>query len=522
MDQRIIFSTAANGRRTVRAGEVSLFSAYDPGKAAARFVTRALESRRPALVLVLGGVLGYLEEAVRTLLPHVPVGSVCYDGALAPAHGRGQSVWTPESPQALEDFLRLVIGEREAGEVMILEWPASARAFPEWSSRARTQVVRILRENGFGGLTVAASGRRWFANSLINFLRLEPVSGNPLRGGLPLVIAASGPSLTSSLPLLARLRDRLNLWALASSLPALREAGLVPDLVVTTDPGHYASALLLGAGTAIPPVAMPLSAARGVWRTGAPVLLFAQPAFFECELIRRSGLTVPAVDAHGTVAGSALLLARACGATRAVFCGLDFCHRDIRSHVTPHAWDARHEASARRLSPLTSLLWERTQTLTPETLPDTGCRTGPSLQVYASSFTEICARITAARLNPSPVDVPGMETVTADELEGEAGNAALSGAKPALSPARHYPGREERKRIVDTLLGEWIVCLEREARRPAATAPGLVDELLRFLAGVRPGQDSGGSSGAAAARRRTAKDFLTGLRSRYAGETAYA
>jgi hypothetical protein len=526
-----VLITAANGQPSARCGETTLFSAYDPRGEALRFVDHALRGIiRPELVLVLGAGLGHLEAAVAAIRPAAVVCSVCYTRVLAVEEGGHipASVWAPGTTTGMEDFLASNIGERTAETVSVVEWPACARAFPEASRRAREAVLRIFRENAYGALTLAAAGRRWFLNSLVNFIALEPVSGNPLRPDEPLVIAASGPSLSRSLPLLKKIRGGINLWALASSLPALENAGLEPDLVVATDAGYYASTLLDAGRGRIRRLAMPLSAARGAWRTGAEVLYFIQPNFFENELVRLSGLTAPAIDAHGTVAGTALLLARAFGCTAAYFCGLDFCYDDLRSHVRPHAWDALDAARSRRLEPMQHILWSRASSQAPDRQPGSPCRSGASLALYATSFAPICSRLSVARIHASPVPVPGMHEADPADLVRRA--RPVPGRQPAsvLSRPRTYPDMAARRKMVRELLREWMECVTRGLGDPAslaqagtADAGNLLAECLRFFAGHAPTRPSPGAPDDTAARLERVRIFFAAAERRFAGERAH-
>jgi hypothetical protein len=374
-------------------------------------------------------------------------------------------------------------------------------------------------------LTVRTSGRRWLKNCLVNFLRLKPESGNPLAADLPLVICASGPSLVRCLPLLSRVRSRVNLWALPSALPALEYSRLIPDVVVATDPGHYASTLLDAVTEKIPCLAMPLCAARGSWRSAAKTLLFMQPNFFEYELARRSGLTLPALDTHGTVAGTALLLAAAFGAANAVFCGLDFCFNDLRSHVVPHAWDVPHLSSATRVRPTCSVLWARALEQAPDTVTGTTCRSGRSLAVYAASFAELCRRIPARRLFPSPVDVPGMEEIAEAEFERTALQCKGKRKVPPLTPRHGFPDISQRVRIVDEILAEWLLCMEQGKKHPEKQRDRLLRNLLRFFG--RPTSGQQGSPERRNPREATGlyddlAEFLATMRRRFAKEKAYA
>ncbi len=512
MTPGVVVFTAASGERSARfddgrGGAVALFSGYDPRREAERFVAGALHGRLPSRLVILGAGLGYLETAAEKTVPREGIIPVYFADELAPEGAlREGGAWRPGSGESLELFFERVLRGLDPRAVEVIEWPAAARAFPELSRRARAAILRVLKENAYSDATAAASGRRWLRNTLENFLLLDaPVAGRPLDPALPLVIAAAGPSLTTALPLLARLRARVNLWALASALGPLRSSGLDPDLTVATDGGYYASHLLLHGG-GIPLLAMPLSAAREAWRAAERVLLFAQPNFFELELFARSGVSVPAVDAHGTVAGTALFLARACGAESVFFCGLDCGYDDIRSHAPPHPYDELTASTATRFAPAYGVAFDRAQKLAPRRLDRGGVRTSEALSVYSGSFREPCrgGRPRVFRLFPSPVDVPGMTAADPADLE----RAARGQRRPsALRPLAGYPDAPSRTRIVRRLLDDWLAGIESGRPRP---------ELAEFFSGRLPGA-RGVPNGGEAERFASTAGFLESLRDRFAG-----
>jgi hypothetical protein len=168
------------------------------------------------------------------------------------------------------------------------------------SLEARRQTAQLLRELRGGLATTAAVGRRWLRNCLDNFLGIQRVlCAAPPPSPLPILIAASGPSLQAALPALGRLRERFALWALPSAVECLLAHGLIPDQVVLTDPGWYGLAHLFSLRTADTPLAMPLSAAPGAWTLRGGVQLLAQEALYEQALLAAAAYPAPIVPPGG-------------------------------------------------------------------------------------------------------------------------------------------------------------------------------------------------------------------------------
>ena len=192
--------TARSGQPTARVNGTHLHSPYDPEKEARRFLRQSIKQRNPSTILLLGAGLGYLYREMMRSFPGARVVLVFYHEAVcrsfAPALPAG-TYWHPAESCTILQFLRSRIHELEAEGLVVVEWPASARVFPEASLRANRALHQLFREIRGTLVTTAALGRRWLRNSLANFLGIDeifpPVSAHTVKG--PTVIAASGPSL---------------------------------------------------------------------------------------------------------------------------------------------------------------------------------------------------------------------------------------------------------------------------------------------------------------------------------------
>jgi hypothetical protein len=462
-----------------------------------RFVESALGKETPSTVIILGEGLGYASEAVERRHPGAAVIRVHYSSETFRACGVTGAAWHPDEGTGLLAFLRSRIDDLDAEGLRVIEWPAAARIYPAVARMANEAVRQVVRELNGTLVTTIAMGRLWLRNSIANFLSLKPVlCGMPCAPDRLLVIAAAGPSLERSLSLLADSRGSFDLWALASSLPALHAAGLAPDLVVMTDPSHYSIHHLSFARLSCP-VALPLSAARGLWnalpeaRTAEHVsphgargnppgaFLLAQAEFFEKALLGAAGLAAPRVEPHGTVATTALDLALASTSGPVVFAGLDMCNEDLLSHARPNAFDNLFHASATRLSPHYSRLFHMAQSLGSRPLDEEAAIAGEKrTRHYATAALRTYAGWLAGRsssdasrifrLFPSPVPLPGMRVVEAPSFRRLADGEGQPKAGPRLGLSHAYPTLEKRRAIARRLLDEWSDELKRAGRRSAS------------------------------------------------------
>ena len=532
--------TARSGARSLRIDGVALHSPYDPVREAERFVEGALGGEAPSTIVLLGEGLGYAARALAARMPAVRVIRVFYsEEVFRLCEASRLASWHPASSQSIADFLRANIGELDMEGLRPLEWQPSAAIFPSLSRSANEALRQVLQELNGSLTTTLSAGKLWIRNSIANFLCLDgTLRGIPCGPERTVVVAASGRSLEQALPLVAKARSALELWALPSSALFLLEQGVRPDLLVMTDPGHW-SMLHLHFASPPCPIAMPLSAARGIWRLRETVrapLLLSQPSFFEEQILGSAGVTAPHIAPHGTVAATAVDLALSCTRGPVVAAGLDMCAEDLAVHCSPNAFEELLRLEEGRTSPITSSSFHRVAAQQVARMESGGgiIRILRSLRTYAGWFGEQSPldRGRLYRLLPSPVALPRFTPLDGDSFLRLA--AAHAGARPG--PGLHndggYPDRPKREGIIFGLLGQWAQAVETGARGLAGDglavfsgspvlfplayhvdARGLLDARKKARRG-----DSAGALEAAASILGHCAEFLRAL----AEKTAYA
>lgn len=532
------FFPARSGSQTATWNDTLFHSRYDPVKEAGRFIRENTEGEGKRLFIVIEPGLGYVLDAIASTYPGAKIVVLYLHDAFFSRRTRAWPAWCADGEISIENFLSRTIEDDELEALSLLEWPPARRAFPEAASNVAERVLQHIRERQGSILTSGFFGRRWIRNSILNYLHLGSfvtAATDTAERERPVLVAASGPSLERSLPVIAKLRRSLALWALPSSLEALSHAGLQPDLIVLTDPGFYSfihlSDLARNASVRFMPdrtaIAMPLSAATGAWKLGLPVVPLSQEVFYETEFLSEAGLSAVSVPANGTVSGTALHLARALSRKIVVFTGLDFCTSDIRSHVRPHAFEPFDRDDAFRLRPWHGRVYERAVSSYPERFNGSGAgmiryRTSAPLRTYAGWFSGAIGSDEAVyRLDASPVEIPGMRGIGCRELE-----ALCRG--PQDEPCRYRPVGPrygtDRRETVRKVLDRWIGLLETtpSLREPGPAGCGTVsgDELVRLIS-FSDRREALRAHSAAASREaylravRKTERFLTGLKDRY-------
>jgi len=409
---------AKNGSLTACTSNSYLHSRYDPGREALRTLSAAEIPSPCTTVIVLGEGLGYFVQAARKKLPEARIIAVWYSADLYGHRvARSDADWFPSPGMPpVDHFLRSLLKEDDLDGLGVLEPRAVAEAFPQKAERTRRDLVTVVNRLRANLNTTGYFGRRWILNAVANLRFTSGFTALPPPATPTLAICASGPTLEDAIPLFRRLRERVTLWALPSALQTLRANKLQPDMIILTDAGFYAAEHLFSDREANPtPIAMPLTAARGVWMGKQRVVLLHQGTVLERLLDVEGFLPSVAVPENPTVAGTALELALVAGYRHIVYAGLDMASRDMQSHARPHRFDHYLAEGESRLEPAFTRRFERTvipsKRLGAQSENPRGVswRTSNSLSAYAGWFAAQSERLSGRifRLFPSPVD-PGI------------------------------------------------------------------------------------------------------------------
>jgi hypothetical protein len=403
---------AKNGSPIGLSNSVYLNSRYDPEAEASKFIELTVEDSDPAIVVIVGETLGYLAKEMETRSPDCRCIQVFLDPYLFDhAFYRTAAAWQPESAMSLGDFLSRSVGELELLGMVVVEWEPSLRAFGTQAERARRDLKRVIEIHHGSIGTTAHFGRRWLRNCVHNYLELDTVA--PFgQGHGTLVVAAAGPTLEHALPTLRSMRSLYRLWALPSAIEPLMAGGVLPDLVILTDPGYYSLLHLEGLRHRRVPVAMPLTAVRGASRFASELVLLHQGSYVESLFLASTPQPHTRVPPNGTVAGTALQLASS-WLGPVVFSGLDFAPQDIKTHARPNAFEPIIEGGAARTSPTHSRHYARAFRSSLES--DSGVS---PLTTYAAWFSQAASTspVSLYRLNPSEVVILGMTGLSHDDF----------------------------------------------------------------------------------------------------------
>ena len=344
-----VFECSKSGEETCRIQGKYLHSKYNPTSEGERFAALIRADFSPLCILLLEPALAYCAPFIRKRFPSVSLCAIRFSDDFSRADHHFDFVFH-DSP-ALSDDLFDALGEEKLSSCLALDWNPSKALFPQESAHVWNAVkAAVLKARDVIG-TRAYFSKRWLKNALIFASRVQH-AGTLSTGECPIIIAASGPSLASSLPFLKAHRPSFFLIALSSAYLPLATAGITPDVVISSDGGYWAKKHLAHtAGTEKPVFALegesavpsPLFSERAIVPLSYPNGL--ETAFFDAAHIPHMRS-----ERNGTVAGTALQFALSLTSGSVYLCGLDQAPASGFQHTQPNALEngaARHDGRLR-------------------------------------------------------------------------------------------------------------------------------------------------------------------------------
>ncbi len=351
--------------------------------------------------------------------------------------------WFPGRPDTAVQFLEKNLGGYKIQNIRILEWSPGIRIFPELYKEIQTSLLQYMKILQANEITTVKFGKKWLKNSLLNYIQqnynlfIGTINRN-------VILAASGFSLNWHMEELTKFRNNLFIAALPSSVEALVANGIIPDLIISTDPGYYASEHYRRFPEKVP-VAAPLSAYPKVLSN--PLIGINQLSELD-KLLWQQGEFSFTVPEMGTVAATALGILQQLSSSEIYILGLDLCMKDLQEHVSPHPFEIYSVKDSCRFKTGTQYRYERIKALAASRKD--GYYYSNSMITYRNWFGKNTYNSRIVRVSPSPVSLPMKEI---SSLEGFA-NVKQITEEFKLIPSEGT--REARKERCLKLLNHWI------------------------------------------------------------------
>ena len=264
-----------------------------------------------------------------------------------------------------------LFGDGEADPLMLAH-PILGRARPD-VTRLAAQVIGRARQGARGN---EEARRKFAAPYLVNTLRnaatiararsVDDLVG-PYRG-LPIVVAAAGPSLNRNIEELRPYRDRVILLAVDTALKPLLAASMPPDFVVALDPSdanaRHLTDIVVPDSTSF--VAEPSVAPSSFAAFGSRVFTFRVAEHAPWPWLRKMGIECGMLRAWGSVVTSTFDLALRMGGDPIVCIGTDLAYTDGQPYARGTTYEEDWVVTA---GPSRSIEWVWQQTVARKGVP---------------------------------------------------------------------------------------------------------------------------------------------------------
>ena len=348
----INFESSRAGELTCSVQGKYLHSKYNPQTEGERFADSLKADFSPLCVFILEPALSYCASPVKKKFPRAEVCAIRFSRDFSKSDSKWDKVFYMEgSGIPLSEILFSSLGEEKLISSLAFDWTPAKNIFPEESMLAWQEIKRAVLKARDVIATRAFFSKRWLKNSLVFASKIQKTLILE-KGGAPVIIAASGPSLKTSIPFLKKYRDSFFLIAVSSAFMPLAKNSISPDLVISSDGGYWAKKHLDFSGGENADTVFALEAESAVPKKileQNEILPLCYDDGLEKDFLDSIGCPYMLSERNGTVAGTALCFAHSLTGGNIFLCGLDQAPAPSFQHTQPNALEADNSKKDFRL-----------------------------------------------------------------------------------------------------------------------------------------------------------------------------
>lgn len=235
------FIDAKNGEKTVSYNGKFLHSKYNPSNEGEKFAASVQADFSPLCVILIEPALAYSFSSLKKRFPKAKFVSIRFFKEFTEQKylkDFSGTFFFDENINLSEELFNFLT-EEEICSSLVLEWNPSKLIFPEENAKVWIEIKKaILKARDVLG-TRSYFSKRWFKNS-VTFFNSVKNTCTVKKMNAPVIVAASGTSLKSSIDFLKKYRQNYFLIAVSSAFLPLLSNEIIPDIVMSTDGGYWA------------------------------------------------------------------------------------------------------------------------------------------------------------------------------------------------------------------------------------------------------------------------------------------
>lgn len=334
---KVDFTSAKNGELTCSIEGKFLCSAYNPSREAESFVNSIAAEIKPSIIFIIEPALSYINTFLKNRFPETKFCAIRLLDDFKDFDQLWDNVLYFNKTSDFSDLLYQSFTEEELCSSLFLEWRPACQFFQDELKSIWKDIKQTLSKSRDVLVTKSFFSARWLTNT-INFLSNVNKTYKLHHTDKPVLIAASGPAIFSSIPKIIENRSKFTLIAVSSALSIMNYYKIKPDLVLSTDGGYWAAKHLDFPGIdksdltyAIPPEAM---VSKNILQNSGLIPLTYNDGFE--NLFKINKLNFYNAERNGTVSGTALELALTLTDKEIFLCGVDLCSAKGYQHTSPN------------------------------------------------------------------------------------------------------------------------------------------------------------------------------------------
>ena len=333
----IHFEESKSGSLTCSLQGKYLHSKYNPVIEGERFAESLQADFSPLCVFILEPSLSYCAEYLKKRFPEAEICAVRFCRDFSESDAKWNHVFYIQDALPLGENIFNKLGEEKLCSSLVADWNPSKQVFLEQNFLAWQEIKNAIVKSRSVITTRAYFSKRWFKNSIIFASKIsKPIILE--KGSQSILISASGPSLSSSLPFIKENRSSFFLIALSSSFMPLCKNGILPDIVISSDGGYWAKKHLAFSGSK--DTAFAIEAEGSLPKnilSQKQLLALCYDDGLEKDLLEAIGCPYMLSERNGTVAGTALAFAHSLTTGNIYICGFDQGPSPSFQHTQPNA-----------------------------------------------------------------------------------------------------------------------------------------------------------------------------------------
>lgn len=351
-NSELVFEKSKNGEETCSYGMKYLHSRYNPRAEGEKFALNLEADFSPLCIFILEPALSYCAPYLKVRFPSAEIFAIRFTDFFSKTDSLWDGVFYLNSHFPLSEQLFNSISEEKLCSSLVFDWTPSKQIFQSENIMAWCEIKKaILKARDVIG-TRAYFSKRWLKNTLIFSSRLCQTL-TLTKGSEAIIVAASGPSLKSSLPYIKRFRESFFLIALSSAYMPLVKNAIIPDIVISSDGGWWAKKHLLFSHSA-DNIVYALEAEAAVPKElfeKHKIIPLCYPDGLEKDFLNAIKAPYMLSERNGTVAGTALQFALSLTDGSVYLCGLDQAAGLAFQHIQPNALENDNAKKDFRLRP---------------------------------------------------------------------------------------------------------------------------------------------------------------------------